>query len=186
MGSVPQHPFFLRVIELLQQYDRSWLLPYITVMYSTGPLFLSVIWKEYMQDGPSEAGRVRILMQDEYNRFSWSFFTHHRGNSWHGKDARFIFWMGQHWILLTFLGFTLAGVVGFCLWWSYGRVMLLGAKYRYRYTKVPSLIGPSRLSSSPTRRSRMIPTLLRRVSFKEDEEARAVTETSYELSRHDD
>jgi hypothetical protein len=96
MGSVPQHPFFLRVIELLQKYDRHWLLPYITVMYSTGPLFLSVIWKEYMQDKPSEAGRVRILMQDEYNKFSWSFFTHHRGNSWHGKDAHLIFWVSRY------------------------------------------------------------------------------------------
>lgn len=93
MGSVPQHPFFLRVIELLQAYDRSWLLPYITVMYSTGPLFLSVIWKEYMLDKPSESARVRILMPDEYNKYSWSFFTHHVGNSWHGKDARLIFWV---------------------------------------------------------------------------------------------
>lgn len=94
MGAVPQHPFFLRVIESLQSYDRNWLLPYITVMYSTGPLFLSVIWKEYMRGAPGDAGRVRVLMQDEYNRFSWSFFTHHTGNSWHGKDAQLIFWVG--------------------------------------------------------------------------------------------
>lgn len=201
MGSVPQHPFFLRTIEELQKYDRHWLLPYITVMYSTGPLFLSVIWKEYMRDGPSEAGRVRILMQDEYNKFSWSFFTHHRGNSWHGKDAHLIFWvsdslillsnnanlsqMGEHWVFLTICGFLLAGIVGFCLWWSYGRVMLLGAKYRYRYSKVSGI--PPRLSTSPTRRSRLsVPTLLRRVSFKEDEESGGVTETSYELERRDD
>lgn len=189
MGSVPQHPFFLRTIELLQTYDRSWLLPYITVMYSTGPLFLSVIWKEYMRDGPSESGRVRILMQDEYNKHSWSFFTHHTGNSWHGKDARLIFWMGQHWMFLTFLGFLTAAVVGFCLFWTYGRVVLLGSKYRYRYTKVPSIISPSRLSSSsPSRRARrLMPTFIRRVSFKEDEEARGgSTETSYELGRRDD
>ena len=95
--------------------------------------------------------------------------------------------MGQHWIFLTLLGFLLAGTVGFCLWWTYGRVMLLGAQYRYRYTKVPTIITPSRLSSSPTRRARrMMPTLLRRVSFKEDEEAGKVTETSYELDRRDD
>jgi mannosyltransferase OCH1-like enzyme len=50
MGSVPQHPFFLRVIELLQAYDHSWLVPYITIMYSTGPSFLSVVWKEYTRD----------------------------------------------------------------------------------------------------------------------------------------
>eukprot|EP00594_Rhizosolenia_setigera_P005719 CAMPEP_0178939110 /NCGR_PEP_ID=MMETSP0789-20121207/22_1 /TAXON_ID=3005 /ORGANISM="Rhizosolenia setigera, Strain CCMP 1694" /LENGTH=357 /DNA_ID=CAMNT_0020617903 /DNA_START=173 /DNA_END=1245 /DNA_ORIENTATION=- len=184
MGSVPQHPFFLRTIEVLQQYDRHWILPYITVMYSTGPLFLSVVWKEYMRDGPSDAGRVRILMQDEYNRFSWSFFTHHRGNSWHGKDAALDLLDGSTLAVPHCL--RVAGVVGFCLWWTYGRVMLLGAKYRYRYSKVPSII-PSRLSMSPTRRSRLsVPTILRRVSFKEDEEAGGVTETSYELGRRDD
>ncbi|KAI9934112.1 hypothetical protein ASPWEDRAFT_48705 [Aspergillus wentii DTO 134E9] len=184
MGSVPQHPFFLRVIELLQSYDRHWLLPYITVMYSTGPLFLSVLWKEYMLDKPNEAARVRILMQDEYNKYSWSFFTHHVGNSWHGKDARLIFWMGQHWMFLTMCGFVLAGVVGCTLWWAYGRVMLLSSKYRYRYTKLPNFVGSPRLSS-PSRRSRLtVPTLLRRVSLKDEEVG--VSETSYELySRRD-
>lgn len=93
MGSVPRHPFFLRVIQSLQQYDHRWLLPYITVMYSTGPLFLSVVWKEYIQDSHSEMTSVRILMQDEYMNHSWSFFTHHTGSSWHGKDAPFIFWV---------------------------------------------------------------------------------------------
>lgn len=183
MGSVPQHPFFLRVIELLQSYDRSWLLPYITVMYSTGPLFLSVLWKEYMLDKPNEASRVRILMQDEYNRYTWSFFTHHVGNSWHGKDAQLIFWMGQHWLFLTVCGFTLAAVVGFSVWWIYGRLMLYSAKYRYGYSRVPTLSPPS---LSPSRARLTVPTLLRRVSFKEDEESAPLTETSYEFySRRD-
>lgn len=93
MGSVPQHPFFLRVIESLQQYDRHWLLPYITVMYSTGPLFLSVIWKRYTQQYLSDMSRVHILMQDEYKNRPWSFFTHYVGNSWHAKDAHLIFWV---------------------------------------------------------------------------------------------
>ena len=93
MGAVPQHPFFVYVIEMLQQYNRNWQLPYITVMYSTGPLFLSVIWKKYMSSNPDEEGRVRILMPDEYNRHEWSFFTYHRGSSWHGKDAQLIFWV---------------------------------------------------------------------------------------------
>jgi len=66
MGSAPQHPFFLQVIESLQSYNRNWRVPYITVMYSTGPLFLSVIWKEYTRWGTPEEGRVRILMPDEY------------------------------------------------------------------------------------------------------------------------
>src|SRR6266487_5261451 len=93
MGAVPQHPFFLRVLDSLQAYNKNWLLPYITVMYSTGPLFLSVIWKEYMLSERDPMGRVRILMPDEYNRHAWSFFIHHQGSSWHGKDARLIFWV---------------------------------------------------------------------------------------------
>lgn len=133
MGSIPAHPFFLLVIESLQSYDKNWQLPYITVMYSTGPLFLSVIWKKYMAssknigDGPG-GGRVRILMQDEYNRHAWSFFSHHQGSSWHGKDARLIFWMGSHWIMITVAGFAIAGVVGAGLWWLYTRVLLLSQR----------------------------------------------------------
>ncbi|KAL4786496.1 nucleotide-diphospho-sugar transferase [Aspergillus varians] len=183
MGSVPQHPFFLRVIELLQQYDRHWLLPYISVMYSTGPLFLSVIWKEYIQDYPSEMSRVRILMPNEYMKYPWSFFTHYTGNSWHGKDAHFVLWMGQHWTLLTLCGFLLAAAVGVCLFWAYGRIVLLGAQYRYRYTKVPSASSPSRVSSSPSRRARrMMPNLLRMVSFQGDQ----ATDISCELGPRDE
>ncbi|KAI9808695.1 MAG: hypothetical protein M1825_003847 [Sarcosagium campestre] len=126
MGAVPQHPFFLRVIDSLQNYDRNWQVPYITVMYSTGPLFLSVIWKEYIQQDPIEENRVRVLMPDEYNKHAWSFFSLRRGSSWHGGDARFIFWMGRHWVLITTLGFVLAGLVGLTVWWIYGRVLLLG------------------------------------------------------------
>jgi len=119
MGSVPQHPFFLRVVESLQSYNRNWGMPYITVMYSTGPLFLSVVWKEYISSMRSPAERVRVLMPDEYKGHSWSFFNVVKGNSWHGKDAQTIFWMGKHWMLLTVTGFLLAGVVGTCLWWTW-------------------------------------------------------------------
>jgi mannosyltransferase OCH1-like enzyme len=116
------------VIDSLTAYNRNWQIPYITVMYSTGPLFLSVIWKQYMASEAAKAkdgmGRVRILLPDEYNKHHWSFFSHHRGNSWHGKDAKMIFWMARHWMLLTALGFALAGCVGLCFWWVYGKVLL--------------------------------------------------------------
>jgi len=98
MGAVPRHPFFMRVIEQIENYDRSWILPYITVMGSTGPLFLSVMWRHYTSEGlnvgdGADGGRVRIIFPDEYNGHSWSFFTHHLGNSWHGADVEFIFWV---------------------------------------------------------------------------------------------
>ena len=143
------------VIESLIPYNRNWKLPYVTVMYSTGPLFLSVIWQEYKRGrggpgsgrpgslgevasgvlggnaGPwdgSEAGRVRVLMGDEYNKQPWAFFRWHGGSSWHGRDAQLIFWMGRHWKILTACGLLLAGVVGLVFWWIWGRVLLLGER----------------------------------------------------------
>ena len=98
MGSVPGHPFFARVMDELKNYDRNWLMPYITVMGSTGPLFLSVLWRRYTSEGLNvgdgeDGGRIRILFPKEYQNYPWSFFTHHLGNSWHGADVEFIFWV---------------------------------------------------------------------------------------------
>lgn len=93
MGAAPGHPFFLRVIKSLQRFNRQWPLPYLTVMASTGPLFLSVMWRDYNADGPIGNGRIRLIFPDEYNGHPWSFFTHHLGNSWHGKDVQLIFWV---------------------------------------------------------------------------------------------
>ena len=101
MGAVPEHPFFRRVIDELANYDKNWFLGYITVMASTGPLFLSIIWRRYSSEGRNvgddkDGGRVRILFPEEYQRHPWSFFTHHLGNSWHGKDVQLIFWVGYN------------------------------------------------------------------------------------------
>ncbi|EXJ63083.1 hypothetical protein A1O7_03528 [Cladophialophora yegresii CBS 114405] len=135
MGATPQHPFFLRVMESLQGANRSWILPYITIMASTGPLFLSVIWKKWMGEhahlNPDTwVGRVRVLMPDEYNQHAWSFFETYEGSSWHGKDARLIFWMGKNWLLLTVLGFVLVLTVGFLVWFVYSRLLIWSARKR--------------------------------------------------------
>ncbi|KAF2811035.1 glycosyltransferase family 32 protein [Mytilinidion resinicola] len=130
MGAVPHHPFFLKAIDSLPDYNRNWLLPYITVMASTGPLFLSIIWRHYNSatPSPSENDRVRVLFPDEYNNHPWSFFTHHRGSSWHGNDVRLIFWMGNHWALLTFMGFLVGFTVIFFIWWFCNRTVLKGGR----------------------------------------------------------
>jgi len=139
MASAPHHPFFLYVIESLSSYDRNWGLPYITVMYTTGPLFLSVLWKNYMSSGKNigdgkDGGRVRILMNDDYHQKPWSFFNTFVGSSWHGDDARFIFWMGDNWLLLTVMGFLIAGVVALTSWWLWTRIVSLGHRKQYGLT----------------------------------------------------
>ncbi|KAL3459354.1 MIPC synthase subunit [Aspergillus heterothallicus] len=137
MGSVPQHPFFHRVIQALQSCNHSFVLPYLTVLFSTGPTFLSLIWKEYTWTQPSGPDRVRILMLPEYKHHAWSFFRHHAGSSWHQGDARVVFWMWANWQLVTIAGFAVLGIAGFCLWILYSRVFIVGTRYyhgRYRYS----------------------------------------------------
>ena len=146
LGAVPGHPFFRRVIEDMQKYDRSWLLPYITVMASTGPLFLSIIWRHYSSEGfnvgdEADGGRVRILFPEEYMYHPWSFFTHHLGNSWHNGDSDLLFWvsvtikilavllltlvqMARNWIFLTVIGFAVGFALIFSVWWIYNRFIL--------------------------------------------------------------
>ncbi|CAG8977411.1 hypothetical protein HYALB_00007041 [Hymenoscyphus albidus] len=119
MGAVPHHPFFKFTIDLLEEYNRSWVLGYITVMGSTGPLFLSVVWKRYLWDHTKPSEIVRILMPAEYKNHPWSFFNIAKGSSWHGKDAQTIFWMLKHWVFLTVAGFLIAGVVGIGLWFAW-------------------------------------------------------------------
>ena len=81
-------------------------------MASTGPLFLSIIWRHYSSEGlnvgdEKDGGRIRILFTELYQGSPSSFFTHHLGNSWHGKDVQLIFWVSvsaltHHGSLLTF------------------------------------------------------------------------------------
>ncbi|KAK6349728.1 hypothetical protein TWF696_006007 [Orbilia brochopaga] len=121
MASTPEHPFFVRVTDVLQSYDRHWVLPYITIMASTGPLFLSIIWKKWTGLDLEESSRVRILMGDEQQHKPWSFFRVYKGSSWHTKDAQTIFWMQHHVPHLVIGGCLLAGLIGYTVYWAMHR-----------------------------------------------------------------
>lgn len=118
MGAVPNHPFFLRAVQSLQYYDRTWFLPYITVMGSTGPLFLSIIWRHYNTQTPSPTGlgRIRIMFPDEYMFTPWSFFIHNPGSSWHQGDARLIMWLRDNWFLITLSSTSVGLLVVYLVW----------------------------------------------------------------------
>ncbi|KAF9695197.1 hypothetical protein EKO04_007024 [Ascochyta lentis] len=141
MGAVPRHPFFLKAIDSLTYYNRRWPLPYITVMASTGPLYLSLVWRHYMNQSPEGDDRLRILFPEEYNNHAWSFFTHHLGNSWHKTDVKVIFWLGKHWVFVTLVGFT----VGFTVLGLLYKIFFLNKGFkqpgsprlRSAYTRLP-------------------------------------------------
>ena len=133
MGAVPGHPFFLRVIEALETYNRNWVAPYITIMSSTGPLFLSLMWRHHNKayDDMPDSARIRLLFPSAYMGHKWSFFSHHVGNSWHKWDTNAIIWMGNHWIELFFLGTFIVLATFFLAWYAYQRCFLSPQRRSY-------------------------------------------------------
>lgn len=119
MGSVPGHPFFLKVIESLSKYKRNWLVPYITIMFSTGPLFLLVMLIQFKRYGVPEAGKVRILLPKDYKTHTYLFFLIAPGLLWHLDDAKFIKSLANHlgWAVLG--GFAIACLILLLEWWFY-------------------------------------------------------------------
>ncbi|KAG7450789.1 uncharacterized protein BT62DRAFT_885317 [Guyanagaster necrorhizus] len=119
MFSTKGHPFFAQLIHNLATFDHSWFLNYPTVMFSTGPMFLSIqytIWTSSHAAALSDP--IRILPKSLYGKNAkdgeapHSFFTHFYGSSWHADDAVFIGFLG-HWgnkLMLAGVLFLIAGL----------------------------------------------------------------------------
>lgn len=104
MGARPHHPFFAEVINNLKRYNHNMLVPYITIMYSTGPLMLSVLWKQYTRWGVAKGNEVRLLMPEAgTNHQSYFFYQGKSGSSWHQGDAQLMFVLLHHWFLATII-----------------------------------------------------------------------------------
>lgn len=138
MGSVPKHPYFTKVINNLERYNHNWFVSYITIMYSTGPLFLSVLWKQYRRWGVPEGNEVRLLRPINGTVHASHFFYQGKGSSWHQDDAQFIIQMGKHWFLVAVL--ITATVLGFFYlqYKLYQRIPLTGF-HKYRRWAVRNL-----------------------------------------------
>ncbi|CCM03152.1 uncharacterized protein FIBRA_05274 [Fibroporia radiculosa] len=103
--SEPGHPFMEQTIHGLMAFDHSWVLNYPTVMFSTGPMFLSAQYGLYTSTHPptlaQPGGEVRILPKSLYGKNAkpeeapHSFFSHYYGSSWHADDAAFIGFLGK-------------------------------------------------------------------------------------------
>lgn len=133
MGSRPGHPFFKKVIDNLEKYNRNWYVSYITIMFSTGPLFVSVMWKQYRRQGHlSAADAIRVLVPPKpRNDHSTYFFYTAKGSSWHLGDAKFIMQMAKHWIFFTILGTLLVLSVLYLQYRIYQRLSRVGGIRRY-------------------------------------------------------
>lgn len=104
MGSIPKHPFFTKVINDISKYDRNWFVPYITIMISTGPLFLSVMWKQYKRWGVEPDLLIKVIPMKDYK----TFFNISKGSSWHTNELNYFLTLLRHLPLAV-----LAGVLTF-------------------------------------------------------------------------
>ena len=114
MFSAKGHPFMEQAIRHLITFDHSYIMNYPTVMFSTGPMFLSVQYGLYTGSHPSTpespGGDVRILPKSLYGKNAKvedapnAFVSHHYGSSWHSDDAAFILFLGRSGTRLLWVG----------------------------------------------------------------------------------
>ncbi|KAL3235361.1 Mannosyl phosphorylinositol ceramide synthase CSH1 [Nakaseomyces bracarensis] len=111
MGSVPRHPFYLQLLKSLKHYDKYWFIPYLTIMGSTGPLFVSVVWNQYKRWGVPENGEVRIMQPADYKKHANSYFSIEKGSSWHLDDAAFMKTLENHILSCVVVGFIIGFII---------------------------------------------------------------------------
>ena len=116
MGTRKGHPYFQLLISRLQAYDYDWLLPYMTIMNSAGPHFVSMVWEEYLETKPAPKDAIRILMQEEYLGTNWSFFTKVQGGTWNRWDTAAFKWVGDHIVLVSFTSLLCLCAATSCIW----------------------------------------------------------------------
>ena len=90
MGFAKHHPFLKHLIYRLQKTAHTYIVPYATVMFSTGPMFISCAWIQWINKGFSrDEGRIYTLDPHSFeSAFEEDrFFTSVGGSSWHGADA---------------------------------------------------------------------------------------------------
>lgn len=121
MASMPQHPFMLYLIKSLSKYNRNWFVAYLTVMYGTGPLFVSVLLQKYTwkrSAGITEVDdtAIYLLRASESSKYKplADFIYHIPGSSWHKNDAWVFVLINDHQVLAALIIPLLvtAGAVG--------------------------------------------------------------------------
>lgn len=103
MASVPGHPFFLYIMKSLERYNRNWFSSYLTVMYSTGPLFVSILLQKYnwlRDSGITGADDTAVYLLNTVKGSIYQplndFIFHTPGSSWHKNDAWLFLLINDH------------------------------------------------------------------------------------------
>ena len=89
IAAAPGSSLLKFVLSNLEKYDKNWLLPYLTVVASAGPLFFT---EQVLQFNRIRAVDDECVQMADYEQFD----VHHaKGNSWHEWDAPLIQAIGR-------------------------------------------------------------------------------------------
>lgn len=129
LGGAPGSTFSARAIRGLQRWNKWMVIKYVQVMFSTGPMYLTVSYASWR----SKLG-LAAIPRDVYAKYCKNSpkaaFYHLHGSSWHADDAAFVFWLDRHRPLVAaFVVFTVAGCLAA---WHQSRVAARWPRLRSR------------------------------------------------------
>lgn len=95
MAAVPGDPYLHRCIQNLRGWNLWMALQYVQVMFSTGPMFLTI---QLALASAAERAGVAAIAPADYGKYAavkggQAFFYHLHGSSWHTGSAPFFLWM---------------------------------------------------------------------------------------------
>ena len=93
------NPFFQKAIEALPTKNRWFGIHYLTVLFSTGSLFLSLL---YFKEKPLERRQIAIIPPKLYSKRGTRYFLHFPGSTWHGKVDQ---WIVRYWFAFAIVLF---------------------------------------------------------------------------------
>lgn len=106
----PQHPFLTEAIAKIERHNLKWALPYVENMLSTGCMFISNAWMEYMAHNDEHKWENKVfILADQAGKLeghmlrgkiTTPLFEHGGASSWHGWDSQVILLIGQHYTFL--------------------------------------------------------------------------------------
>jgi len=109
MISSARHPVYASIISKLPVFytiTRFWarIQPYCNIMLSSGPLFVTLVVKDYLLEQPSlPSPAIQVVNQTELA----PYITDLESSTWHQADARALMWLGTR----PWTWFTLGAIV---------------------------------------------------------------------------
>ena len=97
-----ENAFLEYIIQRLQEKNRWFGLPYLTVLFSTGPMFLSLACINY----PSAKTDILALSPELYSETDARYFLHLPGSTWHSTDAFVVKWLIRNRLVASMVVFV--------------------------------------------------------------------------------